>query len=85
MGLFDLNFSDIVVTLYGDQVIGGTPPPMMTITDGMFSAQSSINNDDPFGAGTITITSAAATSEPASLSLLGLGITAAALGRKLKA
>jgi PEP-CTERM motif len=85
LGLFDLGFPDITVSFFGGQAFGGTPPPIMTLVDGVFSADAALNDLTPaFGSGKITISSATAP-EPATLTLLGLGIAAASFGRKIKA
>jgi len=82
-GLFDLDLSDgNIVSLYGDQVYAGTPPPDMTLVGGVYSAGIAMNDSDlPDGSGSGTV-KIATTPEPGTLALLGLGSMVVAFRRK---
>jgi hypothetical protein len=82
-GLFDLDLSDAnTFSLFGPQVYAGSPPPIMTITPGVFKADSvqifpDINVDDVAltGDGKVTITSSTTSvPEPGTLLLLGVAL-----------
>jgi hypothetical protein len=82
MGMFDLDLSDgNVVAFFGDQVYAGNPPPNLTLIDGNYSADGSMNEGDPTTTGTITIVSAP---EPATVSLLSIALFGLLLTRFYK-
>ena|SRR5208282_1616605 len=82
-GMFDMGLSDgNLVTMYGDQVYAGNPPPDATFIPGVYAVSSAMNDAAlgvGTGSGTVTISTAP---EPASLALLGFGAFAAMLARR---
>jgi len=82
-GLFDLDLSDAnTFTLTGPQVFAGSPPPIMTFTPGVFTADLvqifpdiAVEGVALTGNGTVTITSGTTSvPEPGTLLLLGVAL-----------